>query len=97
MVQLHDPPSPESGRGKRYYEHVMNDIHEQYDSVGQTSQYRDNGMNTPTFTTISCMKTSALSITTSPAHQYQAQSVASVFKVVLPVKMTINVCTKIVH
>jgi hypothetical protein len=46
MVQSHDPPSPESGRDKRYYEHVMKDFHEQYDSVGQTSQYRDSRMKT---------------------------------------------------
>jgi hypothetical protein len=43
MVQSHDPPSPEKGQDKRYYEHVMKDFHEQYDSVGQTSQYSDNG------------------------------------------------------
>jgi hypothetical protein len=92
MVQLHDSPSPESDRDKRYYEHVINDFYEQSNSVGRT-QYRDNGMNTPTFTTISCMKTSALPITTTPAHQYQTQSVASVFKVVLPVKMNIIVLT----
>jgi hypothetical protein len=85
MVQSHDLPSPESGH-----------FHEQYDSVGQPSQYRDNGMNTPTFTTISCSKTSALPITTTPAHEYQAQTVAGVFKVVLPVKMNIHVLTKIV-
>jgi hypothetical protein len=82
MVQSHDPSSPESGRDKRSYEHVMKDFHEQYDSVGQTWQYRDNRMNTPTFTTISCTKTSALPITTTPCHEYQAQTVASVFKVV---------------
>jgi hypothetical protein len=74
----------------------MKDFHEQYNSVGQTSQYRDNGMNTPTFTTISCMKTSALPITTTSAHKYQAQTVAGVFNVVLPVKMYINVLTQIV-
>jgi hypothetical protein len=96
MVQSHDPPSPESGRDKRYYEHVMKDFHEHYDSVGQTSQYRDNDMNNPSFTTISCTKTSALPITTTPAHEYQAQTVARVFKVVLRVKMNINVLTKIV-
>jgi hypothetical protein len=71
----------------------MEDFH---DSVGQTSQYRDNDMNSPTFTTISCTKTSALPITTTPAHEYQAQTVAGVFKVVLPVKININVLTKIV-
>jgi hypothetical protein len=42
--------SSESGRDKRYYEHVMKDFHEQYDSVGQTSQYKDNDINTPSFT-----------------------------------------------
>jgi hypothetical protein len=76
MVQSHDPSSSESGREKRYYEHVVKDFHEQYDWVGQTSQYRDNGMKTPTFTTISCMKTSILPITITPAHEYQAQTVA---------------------
>jgi hypothetical protein len=64
----------------------MKDFHEQYDSVGQTSQYRDNCMNTVTFTTISCMQTSALSITTTPAHEYQAHTLEGVSKVVLPVK-----------
>jgi hypothetical protein len=34
--------------------------------------------------------------TTTPAHEYQAQTVAGVFKVVLPVKMNLNVLTKIV-
>jgi hypothetical protein len=96
MVQSHDPPSPESGRAKRNYEHVMEDFHEQYDSVGQTSQYRDNGMNTPTFTTVICTKTSEFQITTTPAHEYQAQTVAGVPKIVLPVKMNINLLTKIV-
>jgi hypothetical protein len=75
----------------------MNDFHEQYDSVGETSQYRDNGTSTPTFSTFSCMKTSALPIITILAHEYQAQTVAGVFKVVLPVKMNINVITKIVQ
>jgi hypothetical protein len=28
MVQSHDPPSPEKGRDKRYYEHVMKDVQE---------------------------------------------------------------------
>jgi hypothetical protein len=64
--------------------------------VGQTSQYSDNGMNTPKFITVSCTKTSALPITTTPAHEYQAQTVAGVLKVVLPVKMNIKVLTKIV-
>jgi hypothetical protein len=72
MVQSHDLPSPKSGRDKRYYEEVMKDFHEQHDSVGQTSQYRENGINTPTFTTITCTKTSALPITTTSAHEYQA-------------------------
>jgi hypothetical protein len=67
MVHLHDPPLPKSGRDKRYYKHVMKDIHEWYDSVGQASQYRDNRMNTPTFRIISCTQTSALPITTTPA------------------------------
>jgi hypothetical protein len=75
MVQLHEPPSLESGREKRYCEHVLKDVHEQYDSVVQTLQYRDNCMNTPTFTIISCKQTSALPITTTPAHEYQAQTV----------------------
>jgi hypothetical protein len=43
-------------------------------------------MNTPSFTNISCMQISALSITTTPTHEYQAQPVAGVSKVVLPVK-----------
>jgi hypothetical protein len=60
----------------------MKDFHEQYDSVRQTSQYSDNGMNTPAFITISCTKTSALPITTTPAHEYESQTVAGVFKVV---------------
>jgi hypothetical protein len=60
----------------------MMDFQEQYDLLGQTLQYRDNGMNTLTFTTISCMKTSALPITTTPTHEYQAQTVAGVFKIV---------------
>jgi hypothetical protein len=38
-------------------------------------------MNTPTFTIIFC-----LPITTTAAHKYQAQTVAGVSKVVLPVK-----------
>jgi hypothetical protein len=96
MAQSHDPPSPECGRDKSYYEHVMKDFHEQYDAVGQTSQYRENRMNTPTFTTISCTKTSAFLINAILAHEYQAQTVAGVFKVVLPVKMNINILTKIV-
>jgi hypothetical protein len=70
-------------------EHIMKEFHEQFDSVGQTPQYRDNGMNTHTFTTISCTKTSALPITTTPAHEHQAQTVECVFKVVLPGKMNI--------
>jgi hypothetical protein len=86
MVQSHYPPSPEIARDKRYYEHVMKDFHKQYDSVRQTSQYRHNRMNTPTFTIISCTQTSALSITTRTAHKYQTQTVAGVSKVVLPVK-----------
>jgi hypothetical protein len=84
MVQSHDPPWPESGQDKKYYEHVMKD------SVGQTSQYSDNGINTPTSTTISWMQISALPITTTPAHEYQAQTVVGVFKVVLPVRMNIQ-------
>jgi hypothetical protein len=36
--------------------------------------------------TIWCTKTSALPITTTPAHEYLAQTVAGVCKVVLPVK-----------
>jgi hypothetical protein len=41
MFHSHDPPSTESGRDKRYYEH---------DSGGKkTSQHRDNRMNAPTF------------------------------------------------
>jgi hypothetical protein len=43
-------------------------------------------MYTATFAIISSTQTSALLITTSPAHEYQAQTVAGVFKVVLPVK-----------
>jgi hypothetical protein len=62
--------------------------------MGQTSQYKDNRMNTPTFTIISCTQTSELPITTTPAHEYQ--TVAGVSKVVLPVKMNIKVLTKIV-
>jgi hypothetical protein len=58
----------------------------------QTSQYRDNGINTPALTTISCTKTSQR---TTSAHEYQAQTVAGKFEVVLPVKMNINVLTKI--
>jgi hypothetical protein len=78
MFQSHDPPSTESGRDKRYYEH---------DSVGKkTSQYRDNRMNAPTFTIISCTQTSALPITITPAHEYHDQTIAGVSKVVLPVK-----------
>jgi hypothetical protein len=77
MVQSHDPPSPEKGRDKRYYEHVMKDVQEKYDSVGQPSQSRDNRMSTPTFSIISCTETSALPITTTPAHEYQAQNVAT--------------------
>jgi hypothetical protein len=50
------------------------------------SQFRENRMNTPIFTIISCTQTSALPITTTPAHEYQAQTVAGVFKVVLPLK-----------
>jgi hypothetical protein len=96
MVQSHVPPSPESGRDKRYYEHVMNDFHEQDDLVGQTSQYRDNGMTKTTFITISGTTTSVFTITTTPAHEFQVQTVAGVFKVVSPVKMNINVLTKIV-
>jgi hypothetical protein len=57
MVQSHDPPSPESGRDIRYYEHVMKDSHEHYES----------DRITPSFSNISCMKTSALPITTTPA------------------------------
>jgi hypothetical protein len=64
----------------------MKDVHEWYDSVGQASQYRDNRMNTPTFTIISCTQTSALPITTTLAYEYQAQTVAGVSKVVLRVK-----------
>jgi hypothetical protein len=71
MVQSHDPPSPESGRDKRYYGHVMKDFHEQYDSVGQTSQSRDNRINTPAFTIISCTQSSPIPITTTPAHEYR--------------------------
>jgi hypothetical protein len=63
--------------------------------VELTSQYRDNGIKLPAFTTISCTKFSALPIITTPAHEYQAQTVAGVFKVVLPVKMNINILTKI--
>jgi hypothetical protein len=66
MVQLHEPPSPESGRDKRYCRNVLKDVHE---------QYRDNCMNTPTFTIISGKQISALPITTTPAHEYQAQTV----------------------
>jgi hypothetical protein len=54
----------------------MKDFHEHFDLVGQTSQYRNNGISKPTFITISCTKTSALPITTTPAHEYQAQTVA---------------------
>jgi hypothetical protein len=86
MVQSHDPPSPESCQDKRNYEHVMKDFHEQYDSVGQTSQFRYNRMTRPTFTIISSTQISALPITTTPAHEYQGQTVAGVSKVVLPVK-----------
>jgi hypothetical protein len=43
-------------------------------------------MNTPTFAIISGTQASALPITTTPAHEYQAPTVAGVFKVVLPVK-----------
>jgi hypothetical protein len=46
-----------------------------------------NRMNTPTFTIISCTKTSALQITTISAHEYQTQTVAVISKVVLPVKV----------
>jgi hypothetical protein len=81
MVQSHEPPSPEIGWENRYYEHVMS----MYGSVGQTSQYRHN-LNTPTFTIVSCTQTSALPITTTPAHEYQAQTVAGIFKDTLPVK-----------
>jgi hypothetical protein len=66
MVQSHDPPIPESGRDKKYYKHIMKDVHEN-DSVGQTSQDRDNRMITPTLTIIFCTQTSALLITTTPA------------------------------
>jgi hypothetical protein len=47
---------------------------------------RDNRMNTPTFKIISYTQTSALPITKKPAHEYHAQIVGSVFKVVLSVK-----------
>jgi hypothetical protein len=90
MVQSHDPPSPKSGTDKRYYGHVMKDFHKQYNLVGQTSQSRDNRMNTPTFTIISCTLTSPAPITTTPAHEYQAQTVAGVLEVLSPVKMNIN-------
>jgi hypothetical protein len=43
-------------------------------------------MYTATFAIISSTQTSALLITTTPAHEYQAQTVAGVFKVVFPVK-----------
>jgi hypothetical protein len=43
-------------------------------------------MNTPTFKIISYTQTSALPITKKPAHEYHAQIVGSVFKVVLSVK-----------
>jgi hypothetical protein len=43
-------------------------------------------MNTPTFTIISCTQSLALPITTIPAHEYQAQTVAGVSKVVLVVR-----------
>jgi orotate phosphoribosyltransferase len=83
MVQEHDPPSPKSGRDKRYYEHVMQDA--------MSSMIRwdklHNRMNTPTFTIISCTQTSALPIITILAHEYQAQTVAVISKVVLPVKV----------
>jgi hypothetical protein len=48
--------------------------------------YKDNRMNTPTFTIISCTQISALPINTTLVHEYQAQTVPSVFMVVLPVK-----------
>jgi hypothetical protein len=54
--------------------------------VGQTSQYRDIRMSTPIFTIISCSQTAALPITTTPVHEYQAQTVAGVPKVVLLVQ-----------
>jgi hypothetical protein len=87
MVQSHDPPLPESGRDEGYYKHVMKDFHEQYDSVGQTSQFKDNRMNTPTFTITSCTQASPASITTTPVHEYQAQTRAGVSEVISPVKM----------
>jgi hypothetical protein len=68
---------------------------EQYDSVGQTSKSRDNRMNTPTFTIISCTLTSPNLITTTLAHKYQAQTVAGVSVVLSAVKMNMNVITKI--
>jgi hypothetical protein len=84
VVQSHDPPSPEMGTDKRYYEHVMKDFYEQY-----------NCMNKRTVTIISCTQTLALPITTTPAHEYKAQTVAGVSEVLSPVKMNINVLTKI--
>jgi hypothetical protein len=53
-------------------------------------------MNTATFTIISCKQTSTLLITITPAHEYQAQTVAGVFKVVLPVKNEYKRLNKIV-
>jgi Mg2+ and Co2+ transporter CorA len=64
MGQSHDPPS----EIKDNYEHVMKDFDEQYDSVGQTSKSRDNRMNTPTFTIISCTLTPPNLITSTLAH-----------------------------
>jgi hypothetical protein len=43
-------------------------------------------MSTPIFTIISCSQTAALPITTTPVHEYQAQTVAGVPKVVLLVQ-----------
>jgi hypothetical protein len=73
----------------------MKDFDEQYDSVWQTSKSRNNRMNTPTFTIISCKLTLPTLITTTLAHLYQAQTVAGVSVNLSAVKMNMNVITKI--
>jgi hypothetical protein len=76
MVQSHDPPSPESGRDKRYYGHVMKDFHEQYESVGQSHKH-NNIYNY----FLHAHFTNSNHHNTTPTHEYQAQTLAGVLEV----------------